>query len=132
METKLGTDKKKWQLGQPAYHHTLIKHMMSNVVNDSTRKKLDSGPLPRGGSGSTPGVTGNTDNQTHGASFRMVADVSDWDKTMFTNTPGQSGDPSNEFYKNLFELWATDTHFPVYFSREKIETSAKEKTVYKP
>ncbi len=132
LETKLGHDKTKWQYGQPAYHHTLIKHMMSNAVNDSTRKVLDAGPLPRGGSASTPGVTSNSDNQAHGASFRMVADVSDWDKTMFTNTPGQSGDPKSEFYKNLFELWANDTHFPVYFSRERVEKSAKDRVIYNP
>jgi penicillin G amidase len=132
LETKLGADKTKWQYGQPSYHHTLIKHMMSNAVNEDTRKKLDLGPLPRGGSASTPGVTGNANNQSHGASFRMVADVSDWDKVMFTNTPGQSGDPSSGFYSNLFDLWANDTHFPVYFSREKVEQSAKEKKVFKP
>jgi penicillin G amidase len=132
LETKLGTDKTKWQLGQPSYHHTLIKHMLSNVINDITRKLLDAGPLPRGGSASTPGVTGNADNQTHGASFRIVTDVSNWDKAMFTNTPGQSGDSRSEFYKNLFELWANDTHFPVYFSREKVEKSAKEKITFNP
>ncbi|MEJ0055441.1 MAG: penicillin acylase family protein [Bacteroidota bacterium] len=82
LEAKLGADKTKWQLGQPSYHHTLIKHMLSNVVNDSTRKLLDAGPLARGGSASTPGVTSNSDNQTHGASFRIVTDVSDWDKAM--------------------------------------------------
>ncbi|CAN5377292.1 penicillin acylase family protein [soil metagenome] len=132
LETKIGVDKTKWQYGQPSYHHALIKHIMSNAVNNDTRKKLDFGPLPRGGSASTPGVTGNTNNQSQGASFRMVADVSDWDKVMFTNTPGQSGDPSSGFYGNLFELWATDTHFPVYFSRQKVEQSAKEKKVFKP
>lgn len=132
LRKKLGDDITKWQYGQPAYHHVLIKHPLSNAVNDSLRKMLECGPLPRGGSGSTPGVTSNTDNQTHGATFRMVADVSDWDKTQFSNSPGQSGNPESSFYKNLFELWATDQHFPVYFSRGKIEQSAKEKTVLKP
>jgi penicillin G amidase len=129
---KLGADTKKWQYGQAAYHHVLIKHPLSNVVNEATRKKLEVGPLPRGGYGSTPGVTGNGDNQTHGATFRIVADASDWDKTMFTNSPGQSGNVSSPFYKNLFPLWAADKHFPVYFSRPLIEKVAKEKVVLKP
>ncbi len=132
LETKLGPEMKSWQYGQPAYHHVLIKHPMSNAVDAATRKKLECGPLPRGGYGSTPGVTSNNDNQSSGASFRIVADVSDWNKTMFTNAPGQSGDPSSEFYRNLFELWANDKHFPVYFSRQMVEKSAKEKRMLNP
>lgn len=127
LKNKLGPDDTKWQYGQAANHHVLIKHPLSNAVNDSIRLLLECGPLPRGGSASTPGVTGNGDNQTQGASFRMVADVTDWDKTRFTNTPGQSGDPASSFYRNLFEGWATDKHFTVYFSREKIEKVTAEK-----
>lgn len=132
LETKLGPDMKQWLYGQPSYHHVLIKHLLSNAVDEATRKKLELGPIARGGSGSTPGMTTNTNNQIAGASFRMTADVQDWDKTMFTNAPGQSGDPASEFYRNLFPLWANDQHFPVYFSREKVEKSMKEKVVLKP
>ncbi len=132
LSAKLGNDMSKWQYGQPAYHYSTIKHPLSNSVDEDTRRKIDSGPLPRGGYASTPGVTGNTDNQSHGASFRIVADVSDWDKTMFTNTPGQSGNPESPFYKNLFEGWANDRHFRVYFSRPLIEKSMYEKTVLVP
>lgn len=132
LNKKLGADTKKWQYGQAAYHHVLIKHPLSNAVDEATRKKLEVGPLPRGGNASTPGVTSNTDNQTHGATFRMVTDASDWDKTMFTNAPGQSGDASSPFYKNLFPLWATDKHFPVYFSKPWIERVAKERLLLKP
>ncbi len=132
LEKKLGSDMKKWQYGQPAYHHVLIKHPLSNAVDVATRLKLEAGPLPRGGNGSTPGVTSNTDNQTHGATFRMVADTKDWDLTMFTNAPGQSGNPDSPYYKNLFEWWANDQHFPVYFSRSKIESVAAEKVLLQP
>ncbi|HZY83036.1 MAG TPA: penicillin acylase family protein [Cyclobacteriaceae bacterium] len=129
---KLGPDMKKWQYGQPSYHHVLIKHPLSNAVDEATRKKLEVGPLPRGGNGSTPGMTGNSDNQTSGASFRIVTDTRDWDTTMFTNAPGQSGNPDSPFYRNLFPMWANDQHFPVYFSREKIEKSAAERLTLTP
>lgn len=127
LETKLGPDMTQWQYGQASYHHVLIKHAMSNAVDEATRKKLDKGPVARGGSGSTPGMTTNSNNQTSGASFRIVADVSDWDKTMFTNAPGQSGDPDSPYYGNLFDLWANDKHFPVYFSKPKVESASKER-----
>jgi len=129
---KLGADMKNWQYGQNAYHHVLIKHPMSNAVDEATRKKLEVGPLPRGGNSSTPGMTTNNDNQNAGATFRIVTDLADWDKTLFTNAPGQSGDVESIFYKNLFELWATDQHFPVYYSREKIEKVAKERWFLQP
>lgn len=132
LNKKLGPDMKKWQLGQAANHHVLIKHPLSNAVDAATRKKLEVGPFPRGGYGSTPGMTGDGDNQTHGATFRIVVDTKDWDKTMFTSSPGQSGDPNSKFYANLFPLWANDKHFPVFFSRELIEKVANEKIWLKP
>jgi len=132
LHKKLGPDIQKWQYGQAAFHHVVIKHPLSNAVNETTRKSLEVGPHPRGGNGSTPGVTSNTDNQSHGATFRMVADASDWDKTMFTNAPGQSGDISSPYYKNLFPLWANDKHFPVYFTRTMIERVSRETILLKP
>ena len=129
---KLGTDMTKWNYGQEKYHHVLIKHPLSNSVDEATRKKLEVGPLPRGGNSSTPGMTTNTDNQLSGASFRMAVDTKDWDRTMFTNSPGQSGDPESPYYKNLFELWANDKHFPVYFSKPLIEKVAVEKLLLQP
>ncbi len=129
---KLGADLKNWQYGQIAYHHVLIKHPMSNAVDEATRKKMEVGPLPRGGNSATPGMTTNGDNQNAGATFRMVVDLADWDKTIFTNAPGQSGDTESSFYKNLFGMWAIDQHFPVYYSKEKIEKVAKERLLLQP
>ncbi|MEP2670000.1 MAG: penicillin acylase family protein [Cyclobacteriaceae bacterium] len=132
LSSKLGSDMRKWQYGQAKNHHVHIKHPLSNAADPATRKKIELGPYPRSGYGSTPGMTGNGDNQTHGATFRIVVDTKDWDKSMFTNSPGQSGVPGNKFYDNLFLLWANDKHFPVYFSKPLIEKSAYEKVILKP
>ncbi|MDL5047628.1 penicillin acylase family protein [Oscillatoria amoena NRMC-F 0135] len=132
LNEKLGNTISHWQYGQPDYHHVLIKHPLSNAVNDSLRELLNCGPLPRGGNGFTPGMTGNGDNQTSGASFRMVTDLSDLNKTWFTNTPGQNGDIRSLFYKNLFQSWARDEYFTVFFSRDLIERTAHEYHVLNP
>lgn len=132
LKEKLGNDINSWQYGQPDYHHALIKHPLSNAVNDSLRELLNCGPLPRGGNGFTPGMTGNSDNQTSGASFRMVADLSNLNKTWFTNAPGQSGDIHSLFYKNLFQPWARDEHFSVFFTKDSIEKAAHERIVLNP
>jgi penicillin amidase len=89
-------------------------------VDTVLRRKLDFGPVPRGGYGLTPGATGMADNQTVGASFRFITDLSDWDKAVMINTPGQSGDPASPFYGNLFRDWANDRYFPALFTREMI------------
>lgn len=132
LKKNLGNDPSAWQYGQEKLHHTLIKHALSNVVQDSLRKKLNHGPLPRSGYGATPGVTSHNNNQSTGASFRIVADLSDWDKTMFTNTPGQSGDPESPYYGSLFEKWANDEFVPVYFSRNRVEKSTRERLLLRP
>ncbi len=132
IELKLGSNMTAWTYGSPDYHHVLIKHPLSNAVNEAMRKRLEFGPLPRGGNGSTPGMTTNSYNQTSGASFRMVADLTDWEKTMFTNTPGQSGNPESPFYGNLFEAWANDQHVRVSFNKAKIKKAAAEKLVLSP
>ncbi len=129
---KLGNNQSTWKYGQAAYHHVHIKHPLSAAVDEATRKKLEVGPMPRGGNGSTPGMTTNQDNQLAGATFRIVVDVSDWDNAWFTNSPGQSGDVRNPFYKNLFERWANDHHFPVYFSKQKVAHAAAEITQLTP
>jgi len=126
LNKKLGTDMAKWQYGQEKYKHIYLKHPLSNVVKSDMRKKLDVGPVPRGGNGYTVGSTGGRDNQPSGGSFRIIVDCVDWDACLGTNSPGQSGNPDDPFYNNLFDIWAKDKFFPVFYSREKVEgVSAK-------
>ncbi|HCO13039.1 MAG TPA: hypothetical protein DIT46_02565 [Gemmatimonadetes bacterium] len=98
-----------------------MRHPMGAAVSSETRAILEEGPLPRGGYGSTVNQTGNGDNQTSGASFRIIVDTGDWDRAVGMNTPGQSGDTRSPFYDNLFEFWAKDQFHPVFYSRNRIE-----------
>jgi penicillin amidase len=122
LRKKLGEDVLQWRYGQPLMKHIEIRHPLSQWVDTALRRKLDFGPVPRGGYGLTPGATGMADNQTVGASFRFIADLSDWDKAVIINTPGQSGDPASPFYGNLFKDWANDQYFPALFTKKKILT----------
>ena len=121
LEEKLGSDMARWHYGQPDYHHAYLRHPLGTAVDAATRSELEAGPAPRGGYGSTVNQTGNGDNQTSGASFRIVVDTGDWDRTVGMNTPGQSGDARSPFYRNLFERWANDEFHPVFYSRDKVE-----------
>ncbi|RDY58712.1 penicillin acylase family protein [Flagellimonas nanhaiensis] len=124
LEKALGSDIDLWQYGQEKNKHTYIQHALSEAVNDSTRAKLDHGPLPRGGNAYTPGSTGSNLKQSSGASFRIIVNTGNWDAAVGSNGPGQSGDPDSPFYDNLFEPWANDEYFPVYYSRNKIDSVA--------
>jgi penicillin amidase len=129
---RFGADTSKWVYGQAGYHHALISHPLSAAVNAEVRAKLDVGPVPRGGDATTVGATGNGGNQTSGASFRIVAEVGDWERAVGTNAPGQSGDPESPHYRDLFELWAVDRYFPVPFSRERVKAAAERAWVLSP
>jgi len=119
----------RWQYGQEAYKHAYIRHPLSGAVDDEMRQRLDVGPVPRGGYSYTVNNTGGGDNQTHGASFRFIVNTGEWDASVGSNTPGQSGDPDNRHYRDLFDLWAADRYFPVFYTRAKIEAVADERVV---
>jgi penicillin G amidase len=129
---RFGPDMASWKYGQEGYHHALVRHPMMNAVNAATRAKLNVGPLPRGGDGTTVSATGNGDNQTSGGSLKIIADTEDWDNSVGLNTPGQSGDPDSPHYRDLFELWARGKYFPVAFSKKKVDSVAESVTRLTP
>jgi penicillin amidase len=130
--SKLGQDMARWHYGQEKYKHALIRHPLSALVPGELRQQLDLGPVPRGGAASTLNAAGARDVQDTGASFRIVADTGDWDNTVGTSTPGQSGDPASRHYRDLFDLWAKNRYFPVSYSRNKVESVTEERQVLAP
>lgn len=132
LTTRFGPDMQAWKYGQEKFHHALIRHPLSDAVNAATRARLMVGPLPRGGDGSTVSATGNADNQTSGGSLKIIADTEDWDNSVGLNTPGQSGDPDNPHYRDLFPIWAQGRYFPIAFSRKKVDSVTESTTRLAP
>ncbi len=129
---RFGPNPEEWIYGQVAYHSIRIRHMLGNAVNAELRERLEVGPFPRGGDSFTVNNTGSDDEQSSGASFRLIADLSDWDRCLGVNTPGQAGDPDSGHYCDLAPLWADGKYFPVFFSRNKIITVTERKTMLLP
>ncbi|MEL0299838.1 MAG: penicillin acylase family protein, partial [Flavobacteriaceae bacterium] len=129
---RLGDDPSKWQYGQAVFKHSAIDHALGNVVQPDLANRLNHPPIARGGNAYTPGSTGSNDRQSSGATFRILVDTQDWDTALGTNSPGQSGDPDSPFYDNLYEDWAADRFFPVFFSKGKIEKVAHDRTLLIP
>ncbi len=132
LSRRLGPDMAQWSYGQEKYHHALIRHPLGAVVSPSVRAPLDVGPAARGGDSYTVTATGGSDNQTSGGSLKMIADLADWDHSVGLNSPGQSGDPRSPHYRDLFDLWALGKYFPIFYSRDKVESVTAERTTLQP
>lgn len=122
LERRFGPEMDAWRYGQPGYKHARMRHVLSRAVNAETRRKLDVGPLPRGGNSYTVNNTGRSDNQPSGGTFRVIIDTGDWDASVATNSPGQGGHLGDPHYADLFELWADGRYFPLLYSRAKVES----------
>ncbi|WP_369826617.1 penicillin acylase family protein [Siphonobacter sp. BAB-5405] len=129
---RLGKDSKNWAYGQTTNKHITITHAFSDWVSPAMQQKINLGPIARGGNAETINNSGNTLNQTHGASFRILVDTENWDKTLGVNSPGQSENPEDPHYRDLFDKWNRGEYFPVYFNKEKIKSVADRTTLLTP
>jgi penicillin amidase len=129
---RFGPDMTAWKWGDEKLHHAFIKHPLSDAANEEARRKLEVGPLARGGDGTTVSATGDEDRQAAGGSLKIVADTENWDNSVGLNTPGQSGNVDDPHYRDLFDLWARGRYFPVAYSRAKVESVAEKTTTLRP
>jgi penicillin amidase len=129
----LGPDPARWRWGD--LHLARFTPATAAIAPTALRRQLEMPPLQVGGSGSTPMATsmrGNSFDVAAGASVRLVIDVGDWDNSVFINTPGQSGDPFNAHYRDLYPLWADGRYAPLLFSREAVARNAESITDFTP
>jgi len=131
---RLGSaDVSQWQWGR--LHRADFRHPLRALVDDATRKQLDVGDWPLGGSAFTPMATSYRAADfglSAGASFRMVLDVGNWDASRAINTPGQSGDPASPHYRDLAPIWVQGQYFPLLYSRAAVEREATERIRLEP
>ena len=107
------------------FRHPLDKRMSST----------DLGPVERPGDNDTVDVTAMRSpsfEQAHGASFREIIDLGDWDRSLAINVPGESGIPGNAHYSDLLPLWSRGEYFPLLFSRRAIEAATTERLEIHP
>jgi penicillin amidase len=96
-------------------------------------RTFDRGPIARPGDANTVNATsGSGFTQTNGASYRQILDLSDWDHSVMTNVPGESGDPESSHYADLTDDWASGRYHPMPFTRKAVEASAAERVWLRP
>ena len=77
-------------------------------------------------------ASGLNHTQTNGPSYRQIIDVGNWDNSMMTNVPGESGDPSSKHYSDLLADWNAGRYHPMPFSRAAVEAVMEERIVLEP
>lgn len=116
LEKRLGANANAWTWGR--LHTITFRHPLD--VPAWAR-----GPIPRPGDATTPNATGGAGfRQVNGASYRQVIDLSNWDRSVVTNTPGESGNPGSRHYADLLAPWAAGQYHPLPFSRRAVVSSS--------
>jgi penicillin G amidase len=121
---RLGPDQKEWNWGN--LHKAYFRHPLGVM-------SLDLPAHSRPGDSDTVNATGGPDcMQTHGASYREILDVSDWDRSVMTNVPGESGNPGDRHYGDLINAWADGQYHPLPFSKNAVEAAAEVRIMLLP
>ncbi|HWQ56836.1 MAG TPA: penicillin acylase family protein [Bryobacteraceae bacterium] len=120
----LGPDRNTWTWGR--LHRLYFRHPLD-------RPEFHRGPLERPGDAHTVNAaSGSGFLQSAGASYRQIIDLADWDRSVMTNVPGESGDPSARHYADLLEAWADGRYHRMVFSRPAVEAAARERISLMP
>ena len=131
LSAKLGPDPARWAWGN--LHQVKFNHSMD--VSDAAARLFDRGPFARPGGSYTVNATafaGTNFYQVAGASYREIFDLSDWDKAVAVNVPGQSGQPASPHYDDLLPLWLHGEYFPLRYSRAAINRETTDVLELKP
>lgn len=99
------------------------------------RPELNRGPISRPGDGNTVNSTSGASSgfaQTNGASYRQIIDLGDFDRSVMTNVPGESGDPESPHYSDLLSDWAAGRYHPMPFTRKAVEAATVERIELRP
>ena len=124
LEARLGPDMDRWQWG--AVHQIQFRHPLD-------RPEFNRGPFARNGDGNTVmAASGANFVQSNGASYRQIMDLADWDRSVMTNVPGESGDPSSRHYADLIPAWLSGKYHPMPYTRKAVEAAAEERIALEP
>jgi len=128
----MGPDPAAWTWGR--LHQWSVRHPLS-PLELITGVPLDVGPMAVGGSESTVMKATYRPSDfrvTLGASVRLVIDVGDWDRSVWINAPGQSGDPRSVHYADLAPMWADGDYVPMAYSEPAVEAVTASRIVLVP
>ena len=114
LTAELGPDRSEWRHGR--VHASALPHMVAPQFDLPTVER--------------PGGFGAL-NAT-GANFRRIIDLADLDRSVASNSPGQSAQPGSPFYGNLVENLGNGEFFPLLYTRGAVEERAAYRLTLQP
>lgn len=114
LTVELGPDRNEWRHGR--VHAGKLPHMMASSFDLPTVER--------------PGGFG-TINAT-GANFRRIIDLGDLDRSVASNSPGQSAQPGSPFYDNLVKNLGNGEYFPLLYTRSAVEERSSHRLILQP
>ncbi|MDP6579431.1 MAG: penicillin acylase family protein [Vicinamibacterales bacterium] len=114
LTSELGSDRTEWRHGR--VHASQLPHMMASAFDLPTVER--------------PGGFGAV-NAT-GANFRRIIDLADLDRSVASNSPGQSAQPGSPYYGNLVENLGNGEYFPLLYTRDAVEEQAAHRLRLQP
>ena len=105
-------------------HSVTFAHPLG--ITELARERLSIGPILAPGYAETVlSIPVAMRDRSVGPSFRAVMDASNWDRSVATNAPGQSGYAGSPHYSDLVKMWSAGEYFPLAFSDEAVQSSAE-------
>lgn len=117
----LGADESKWTWG--ALTKSRFSHPLASVPFIGAQFAIEA--FPQNGSGGSINVGSSV-------SMRLIADTSDWDKTLNGIPLGESGLPSSPHWKDQLTDWRSVTPRAFPFTKAAVESAAREAIVLTP
>ena len=103
---ELGPDRTTWRHGR--VHVSKLPHVIASAFDLPTVER--------------PGGFGTVN--AAGANFRRIIDLADLDRSVASNSPGQSAQPRSPYYGNLVDNLGNGEYFPLLYTRGAVEERA--------
>ena len=125
LTNSLGADQAKWTWGDMV--KARFPHPLGGAPLIGAMYTIP--PVPQNGTGGLLGATVNVGNSV---SMRLIADLSDWDKSQQQITPGESGLPKSPHWSDQLADWRAVTPREFPFTPAAVTKAAKETVVLEP
>lgn len=129
LEKRLGPNPGVWKWGD--LHTVTYKNAVFGKTGISSIDRLfNRGPYPTAGGSVIVNATSWDATESYEVtslpSMRMLVDFSDFDRSLTTNSPGQSGHAFHRHYNDLVDLWRNIQYYPMLWSPKQIQSNSEE------
>ncbi len=133
LRARLGEDMSRWQWGR--LHRQALRHPLGQVR--ALAPLFDRGPFPVGGDMNTVAQSAfipyrGYEATSFAVSWRMIIDLSDFNRSLGVHPGGQWGQPWSRHYVDLLSLWLRGEYHPLLWDRHQVERHLELRLVLEP